>query len=70
MRTYANNDDLREKVRGMIDCENNQKSIAARFDISGVYLSDFLCGRREAGPKILAALGYDPVPFYKRKSEK
>lgn len=62
---YLSNDQLREKVRQMVDYDNTQKAIAARLGVSGVYLSDFLNGRRAAGPKILSGLGYEIEPFYR-----
>lgn len=69
MPRYYSNDQLREKVRQMVDYDNTQKAIAARLGVSGVYLSDFLNGRRAAGPKILSGLGYEIEPFY-REAEK
>ena len=66
MPTYASNEDLRKTIRGMIDSDTTQKDIAARFDVSPTYLSDFLAGKRHVGSKILEALGYDKTPFYKR----
>lgn len=36
-------------------------------DVSPAYLSDVMNGRREPGPKILDALGLEPVTFYRPK---
>jgi hypothetical protein len=66
MRIYASSDDLRAVVRGMINPDCTQRDIARQFAVSSAYLSDFLAGKREAGPAILNALGYDKTPFYKR----
>lgn len=68
MPRYVTNDDLRQLVRDLVGYDSTQKAIAARFGISQTYLSDFLSGRKDAGAKILDALGYDPTPFYRRKS--
>jgi hypothetical protein len=62
---YASNEDLRRAVRGMIGYDTTQKSVATKFGVSNAYLSQFLAGKRDAGPKILDALGYDRAPFYK-----
>jgi hypothetical protein len=62
---FVSAEELRQQVKGMINYDTTQKMIAERFGVSGAYLSDFLAGRREAGPKILAALDYDKTPFYK-----
>ena len=48
-----------------------QRDLAKELEISAAYLCDFLQGRREAGPAILTALGYDPMPHYfKRKKRR
>ena len=70
MPRYVSNDQLREKVRNMIDYNNTQRLIAARLGISTGYLCDFLKGSRSAGPKILDALGYGKEPFYRETNEK
>ena len=49
----------------MIGYDTTQKSVATKFGVSNAYLSQFLAGKRDAGPKILDALGYDRAPFYK-----
>ena len=67
MTTYVTSRDLAEQVKRQVKYGVTQKDIAKQFGISAAYLCDFLQGRREAGPKILRALGYDPIPRYKRQ---
>lgn len=62
--TYASNDDLRKLVRAEVGDDTQQK-VATSFGVSNAYLSDFLAGKRTAGPKILDALGYAHEPYYK-----
>jgi len=69
MSAYKSSRDLANKVRAKISYDTTQKMIAAEFGVSQAYLSDFLAGRREAGPKILKALGYEPTPFYRTASK-
>lgn len=53
---------LRVYVRRRMDEEReNQKSFAYKLGVSEQQLSDFLCGRRHAGPKLAGALGFEQV---------
>lgn len=63
---YQSVDAIRQEVRSRIAYDVTQRSLAKQFGISAAYLSDFLAGNREAGPKILAALGYEIEPFYRK----
>jgi hypothetical protein len=63
---YASNADLIAIVKARINYETTERDIANEFGISASYLSDFLQGKRDAGPAILKALGFDEQPFYKR----
>lgn len=45
----------------------NQLSWCKQNGISPAYLSDVLSGRRDPGPKILDALGLEPVTLYQPK---
>ena len=48
-----------------------QKQIADELGISPQYLNDMLQGRREAGPKVLKALGLvEVVTYRKRRGQK
>jgi transcriptional regulator with XRE-family HTH domain len=64
MRYYSNDEiiALALIMRG----ERSQKALAKELGISEPYLSDFLNGRRDAGPAILKALGFDHMPFYRK----
>jgi transcriptional regulator with XRE-family HTH domain len=48
---------------------DHQKDFARANMISESYLSDVLNGRREPGPRILAALGLEKVVLYRGKQE-
>jgi transcriptional regulator with XRE-family HTH domain len=63
---YKSCEAIRQEVKARIGYGVTQKSLAKQFGISTAYLSDFLSGRREAGAKILNALGYEITPFYRK----
>jgi hypothetical protein len=65
MARYVTNENLRDQVRRMMDSGATQKIVADKMGISNGYLCDFLQGNRQAGPKILTALGYEIEPFYR-----
>jgi transcriptional regulator with XRE-family HTH domain len=44
----------------------SQRQWALRMKISEAYVSDFLQGRRRAGPGILRALGFEEAPYFRR----
>lgn len=64
---YFSNADLIELVRAECD-GRSQKEWAAKNGLAASYVSDFLNGRRDAGPALLRALGFDPQPFYRKAS--
>ena len=64
---YATDRDLAAHIKAQARAKNKtQRKMADELGISEAYLSDFLNGRRNAGPTILKRLGYDPTPHYKR----
>jgi hypothetical protein len=66
MTKYRTSRQIADDVRALICYDTTQRDVAKTLGISTAYLCDFLAGRREAGPKILSALGYQPAPFYRR----
>lgn len=64
---YVTSRVLAEQIKAEIGYGCTQRDIAARLNISTAYLCDFLSGRREAGPKILEALGYETTPLYRKR---
>ena len=66
MARYRNNKELIEVAKAAIGA-GTQKEWARCFGISEAYVSDFLKGRRRAGPAILSALGYGTEPYYKEE---
>lgn len=47
--------------------EYSQKDLADQLGVSPAYLSDVINGRREAGAKLLAALGLEKVVSYRKR---
>lgn len=47
--------------------EYSQKDLADQLGVSPAYLSDVINGRREAGEKMLAALGLEKVVSYRKR---
>ena len=66
MASYRSEQDLVALLRSQIGENGTQKDWAAKAGVSAVYVSDFLQGKRNAGPAILRALGFDPKPYYRR----
>ena len=69
MAIYRTEQDLVDMIRDQIGDRKTQKEWAKKAGISPAYLSDFLQGRRGAGPAILKALGFDPTPFYRKAAD-
>jgi transcriptional regulator with XRE-family HTH domain len=63
---YQSAETIRQEIKARIGYDVTQRSLAKQYGISAAYLSDFLAGNREAGPKILKALGYESEPFYRK----
>ncbi len=51
-------------LRARAEKAGSQRALAERLGVTPAYLSDVLQGRREPGPKILAALGLRRVEMY------
>lgn len=67
---YTTDRELAEQVKARAMARNKtQRTLAQELGISEAYLSDFLNGRRNAGPTILKRLGYDPTPHYRKLSK-
>ena len=66
MATYRSDREIAEMVRSQIGEKSTQKQWAEQAGISAAYLSDFLLGKRGAGPAILKALGFEPRPYYRK----
>lgn len=64
--SYATDREIAELVKTKIGPKKTQRVLAEELGISEAYLSDFLNGRRNAGPLILKGLGYDPTPHYRK----
>lgn len=68
MAQYSSNRDLVSVARAKIG-RRKQAEWAKEIGVSAQYVNDFLRGRRDAGPALLRALGFEPTPYY-RKAEK
>lgn len=64
--SYATSREIAEIVKRRVKYGTTRKMIAKEMGISQGYLSDFLLGNREAGPKILTAMGYEVEPRYRK----
>lgn len=63
---YVSSREIAEQVKQHVSYKIRQRDIARKLGVSNSYLSDFLAGNREAGPKILKALGFQTVPYYRK----
>jgi transcriptional regulator with XRE-family HTH domain len=59
--------DILGRLRAAVRAAGSQQAFAEQHHISAQYLSDVLRGRREAGVKILDALGIEKVITYREK---
>ena len=59
-------------IRGLlwraVEGAGSRTALAARCGISAQYIADVMNGRRDPGKKVLAALGYERVVLYRRKT--
>lgn len=62
-------DDVRDMLRELAR-PSTDAALAKNLKLSPSYLSDVLLGRREPGPKLLAALGLRKVVSYERVPER
>lgn len=58
-------DAVRQRVRILMR-GHTQETFAKRVGVSAQYLGDFLAGRREPGPKLLAGIGFERVTLYRQ----
>jgi hypothetical protein len=55
-----------EKLREMVE-ESSMRAVGAEVGLSCARICDFLNGKRPLSRKAVAALGYDPTPYYRKK---
>lgn len=63
---YKTSRQIAADVQALISYDVTQRDVAKTLGVSTAYLSQFLAGQREVGPKILKALGYEIAPLYRR----
>lgn len=68
---YRTDRELAAMIKAQIDrhIPGTQAAWAKQAGISQAYLSDFLQGKRGAGPAILKAIGFEPTPFYRKAAQ-
>ena len=66
-KTYMTSREIADMLKARISYRKRQKAIAKVLGISQSYFSDFLAGKREAGPTILKALNFETTPHYRMK---
>lgn len=59
-------DEIAEALRGRISYDTTQIDLAKELGISRSHLCEVLGGKKQLGPAILKALGYDPTPYYRK----
>jgi hypothetical protein len=59
-------EEVRQLLRRCCEEAGSQTGWARKNDMSGVYVSDVLAGRRDPGGKLLAALGLERVVHYRQ----
>lgn len=64
-----NHDDMLHEVKRWIFAAGSQKKAAKALGISEQYMTDVVKGRREVGPTLANALGYDKVIMYTPKTK-
>lgn len=57
---------IRQILALIVRTEHGQKGAAKRLGVSAQHLNDVLKGRRALSAKILSAIGYERVIFYRR----
>lgn len=58
---------LIDVLRHAVEASGSQKAFADQHALSEQYVGDVLHGRRDPGQKILAALGYERLVFYRQR---
>ena len=61
------NYDPRQVLKDMC-FDRTQASVAQELGITPAYLADILAHRREAGPKVIEALGLEKLVLYRRRN--
>ena len=59
--------DLLAQLRKACEADGSQAAWAERAGLAAPYISDVLRGRREPGPSLCEALGFERVVLYRRK---
>ena len=63
---YRTDEQIAAELRSRIGYSTTQTAIAKELGISKAFLSEVLAGKKAVGKKVLKALGYQPVPYYRR----
>ena len=68
MRTgdIQSEDAIVEAIRARIGYRKGQTDVADDLGVSRSYLCEVLSGKKKPGPVLLKALGYDPLPHYRK----
>lgn len=56
-----------ERLKRRIAYGVSQGDVAQELGVAHSYLSEVLSGKKTPGPKLIKALGYDPMPRYRRR---
>ena len=68
MPTFFSKSDIIARIKQIMwDKRLTQKAMAKELGVSEAYFSDVMNGRRGMGTKILQALGYGLMPFYRKE---
>lgn len=59
---------LRHELRRQCKASGGQSAFARRKGLSRVYVTNVLAGNTLPGEKVLAAIGFEKVVLYRRKS--
>jgi transcriptional regulator with XRE-family HTH domain len=69
MRKQADYIPLREiadQLRARVGYRNSQTALARELGVSRSYLNEVLAGKKNPGEVLLAALGFEPHPYYRK----
>ncbi len=61
-------DEVRAELKRKCETYPSQKAFAKEIGVSGQYVADILCSKRNPGPVILKALGLVKVVTYERET--
>lgn len=65
-----NADDMLSEVKRWVAASGSQKKAAKLLGVSEQYMTDVLKGRREVGPTLAEALGYDKIVMFSPMANK